>query len=100
MKRIINTVVIAISITKDFFAFLIEQNALIRYLDEHHAQEPEETFDHLFHENDPSGWVSGAFIWSETKEGHYFWSDLHEKWNALLDKEAEGAGKVEYQVEE
>lgn len=100
MKRIINTIVIAISVTKDFFTFLAEQGVLIQYLDNHLTLEPTVPFNHVFREQDPEEWVAEAFIWSESKEGHYFWSDLDKKWKALLDKEKEGAGKIVYQVEE
>ena len=32
----------------------------------------------------PNSFISGAFHWSNTKEGHNFWSNLDDKWRKEL----------------
>lgn len=35
---------------------------------------------------DPILFVTGAFVFYETKEGHYYWANINRKWLAYLKK--------------
>lgn len=36
---------------------------------------------------DPYNYFSVSFVWHDTSEGDYFWSDLNKKWLNILNKE-------------
>ena len=34
----------------------------------------------------PRGYITCAFCWCETVEGHYFWDDINTEWCKFCDK--------------
>lgn len=41
----------------------------------------------LFKEYCPTLWITGSFVFNQTKEGHSYWWPIHEKWNCKLKGE-------------
>lgn len=37
-------------------------------------------------------WVIGAFSWSDTRQGHDYWDNLHEEWLSSLEKIEKNTG--------
>ena len=86
MKRtFITKVSICVDIA-DFFNFLSANNALAQYLNALHknrADDPQ--ISKFFLESaPPENWLSGAFSWVTTPQGHEYWKELSNKWRAVL----------------
>ena len=32
-----------------------------------------------------NSFIKASFVWSETKEGHYFWGIMHLKWKRIVE---------------
>ncbi len=82
MKRTIITKVNLYVDIIDFFNFLSEHNALMQYLCGLHRNY---TGDPQFYLNTtPDSWLSGAFGWVTTPQGHKYWEELNDKWRGIL----------------
>ena len=70
---------------KRFFAFLNENNAYDKWVYnlKHEALNSDSTCQWLFEDNSNEA-IIRAFIWDETKEGQYFWSELNHKWHDYI----------------
>lgn len=60
----------------DFIIFLIDNEAYDNFF----SQAGTITFH-----TSPEGIIDIALYWAGTKEGHAYWSDLHDKWREELD---------------
>lgn len=38
----------------------------------------------MIRDKEPSFWIRGAFIWSNTKQGSNYWNDLANQWERYL----------------
>ena len=67
-----------------FISFLEERN-LRHIFDEYCLNRREMNSDDWLKANKrlPSAWISTCFSWSDTYEGHRFWSDLSFEWKKL-----------------
>ena len=92
-------------ILKEFFKFLKENNAYIQYRTNicygfgihpskkninffYGMQEqiiPFETRKNIITEMVARNLINYAFTWSETKEEHKYWCELHKKWQNYMD---------------
>lgn len=86
MKRnVITKVSVHVDIV-DFFNFLSANNALVQYLNAlHKTRAGDPQFSKFFLESaTPESWLSGAFGWIATPQGHEFWDKLNAKWHNVL----------------
>jgi uncharacterized circularly permuted ATP-grasp superfamily protein len=64
-----------------FENFLKREGVFEKYLENLYEQDEQLTeFEY------PSEYVSAAFVWTDTNEGHNFWSDIDTKWYKELAK--------------
>lgn len=98
MKRTTNTTVtVTVTLTvgffTDFFDFLREKGALIKYLInvEKRPRDLATIYKSMYCEE----WIDTAFIWSETEEGTAYWNYLAKAWSDRLRKEQNKAYEEE-----
>ena len=100
MKKIINEVVIEVSVYGDFFKFLEEHKALLPFLS--NVEESGYSFVSYF-DRKPCDWISAHCSWHRSPQGHAYWEKLDREWRKLLkeglpeDLDLEGA-RVAYKV--
>jgi len=56
-----------------FIEFLTERNCLVKY-----AINKSKT------PTDPKDWISKAFLWHRTAEGHIYWDDIDFEWQKIV----------------
>lgn len=80
-----------VSFLHDFLDFLREQGALIEFVEAFETLnrvDPEAKMKQLISDEiKPDNWISGAFRWSESKQGHQYWSFLSSQWESFLEGE-------------
>lgn len=64
-----------------FFRFLKLENAYILYLTAHflRGRDKNDVLEFM-QTTPPTMWLSSAFTWADTDEGHYFWENISNKW--------------------
>lgn len=86
-----------VSISKDFFAFLAKRGTLRAFLDQaknlyqykKHRLSDQKTY---FMDMKPQNWIVSSVTWSETEQGHNFWSTEHVAWQRYLSEELQKQG--------
>lgn len=71
------------SIKKRFITFLKANNAFEKYM-RNVKIEKVRLKSFLDCELNAPYFLGGCFIWQDTKEGHFFWENLNEKWKKIL----------------
>jgi hypothetical protein len=69
---------------QEFYKFLVEHGVLFQFI-----QNLDNTpFEKFIKEKTrvPQSYITLAFFWENTKEGEQYWSELSDKWNAILIK--------------
>ena len=75
----------------EFFAFLEKHGAFLKFmknLEQYKEALSEKTISEWMESCPPKSWISSAFVWSRTSEGHNFWNVLDAYWKAEV-KEVE-----------
>jgi len=70
-----------ISMKGIFEEFLKEENCYYEF----HGNFDYISCDVSFDNEPPEEWIYGAFIWTETPEGHQFWRKINDKWEDRLE---------------
>ena len=76
-------------IKRVFFNWLKLQNAYDEYKQARHAINHVSDVNHPYYRktlNDPFRFISEAFTWRSTPQGHGFWEELSVKWRKYLAK--------------
>jgi hypothetical protein len=88
---------------EDFYKFLVDNNALDKYI-YNFDNYKEINYSELLHKN-KNQYILWSFDWSNTPEGHEFWSNLNYKWinflhtNNILENKNENKFKIgEYAI--
>ncbi len=68
---------------KIFFLFLKKENIKIKFC---FNMENKDRLESIYRDRNPSYFISHAFIWTRTKEGHDFWKDKDKKWKIIIKK--------------
>lgn len=70
-----------------FFDFLRKHNALEAYKRNFKAHRGKVSFNDVFHRNCLYlDYIIGAFSWSRTPEGHWYWRELQDEWYRIYHK--------------
>ena len=69
---------------KELIIFLKKHRVLTKYRKNFKDREYTFNFKTFCLTNHLTSYISGAFHWSNTKEGHNFWSNLDDKWRKEL----------------
>lgn len=84
MKRtIITKAIIEVRVT-DLFTFLEERGYLESFLIAYSNYNLGVTLEKFYKALNPTSWLSVAFIWSDSKEGHDTWHKLEKEWKEYL----------------
>jgi hypothetical protein len=69
-----------------FISFLKQKNLLDQYYRAIKTRYPDFTSQIEFVQEQPvRNFIDVSFIWMDTDEGSFFWEDLNEEWNDLID---------------
>ena len=70
-----------------FFDFLRKHDALEAYKKNFKNYRENRSFNDVFSRNSlHSDYIIGAFSWSRTPEGHWYWRRLQDEWYAIYHK--------------
>lgn len=76
-------------IKRVFFNWLKSQNAYDKYKQARHDTNHHSNVKHPYYRtklNDPFHFISEAFTWRLTRQGHEFWEELSVNWRKYLAK--------------
>lgn len=73
---------------KEFIYFLWQENSLCVFERNYCNQKGDgelksvKSFTNKWRE-EPDIWIPGAFLWEDTREGHPYWQEIHNKWQRV-----------------
>lgn len=71
---------------KEFIKFLAEEGVLFQFHNNVKNGYLLPNLQDLLKTKKTTLWISLAFAWNNTKEGHVFWRALHKKWRGFCEK--------------
>ena len=71
-------------IKKAFLRFIKEKGVYSGYV--RNIKNNNKTLEKVIKNSGVQNLIQGAFIWSKTPEGHYYWSDLSTEWAKFMNQ--------------